>query len=106
MEFRRHTERDGLDIHDPIENVRFALFTSDPVDLMPADTSMFYFPVDAAVEIETTVLEVPKSVPMTIRRRDGTMVTETSNEQDRSFEFGRVSGRAEHDADEAISDSR
>ena len=88
MEFRRHTERDGLDIHDPIENVRFALFTSDPVDLMPADTSMFYFPVDAAVEIETTVLEVPKSVPMTIRRRDGTMVAETSNERDRSFEFG------------------
>ena len=86
MEFRRHTERDGLDIHDPIENVRFALFTSDPVGLMPADTSMFYFPVDAAVEIETTVLEVPKSVPMTIRRRDGTMVTETSNEQDHSFD--------------------
>ncbi|MCO8246439.1 hypothetical protein [Haladaptatus sp. AB643] len=88
MEFRRHTERDGLDIHDPIENVRFALFTSSSVDLTPADTSMFYFPVDAAVEIETTALEVPKSVPVTIRHGDGTMVAETSDESDCSFEPG------------------
>ncbi|MGA9401687.1 MAG: hypothetical protein WBV42_12570, partial [Haladaptatus sp.] len=88
MEFRRHTERDGLDIHDPIENVRFALFTSSAVDLMPADTSIFYFPVDAAVEIETTALEVPKSVPVTIRHSDGTMVAETSDESDCSFEPG------------------
>ncbi len=88
MEFRRHTERDGIDIHDPIENVRFALFTSDAVDLIPADTTLFHFPVDAAVEVETTVLEVPKSVPVAVRQRDGTMVTETSDEQDHVVDSG------------------
>ena len=85
MEFGRHAERDGLDIYDPIENVRFALFTSVSVDPTPVDTSPFYFPVDAAVEIVTPTLEVPKAVPITVRQQDGTMVVETSDERDRTL---------------------
>ncbi|GKZ15489.1 hypothetical protein [Haladaptatus sp. T7] len=85
MEFRRHAEHDGLDIYDPIENVRFALFTSASVDPTPVDTSPFYFPVDAAVEIVTPMLEVPKAVPITVRQQDGTMMVETSDERDRTL---------------------
>jgi hypothetical protein len=86
MEFRRHAERDGLDIYDAIENVRFALFTGEAVHPTPVDTSQFYFPVDAAVEIETPTLEIPKAVPITVRRQDGTMVVETSDERDRTLD--------------------
>ncbi|WP_458206130.1 hypothetical protein [Haladaptatus sp. NG-SE-30] len=88
MEFRRHPDRTGLDIHDPIENVRFALFTPSSVRPTSVDTASFYFPVDAAVAIETTTLEVPKLVPVTIRRQDGTMVTETSDGGDRTLDTG------------------
>jgi hypothetical protein len=86
MELWRHPDRAGLDIYDPIENVRFALFTPEPIRPMPVETTSFYFPVDAAVAIETTALEVPKLVPLTIRRQDGTMVVETSDGRDRTLD--------------------
>ncbi|WP_227355336.1 hypothetical protein [Haladaptatus salinisoli] len=86
MELRRHPDRAGLDIYDPIENVRFALFTPEPVRPTPVETTSFYFPVDAAVAIETTALEIPKLAPLTIRRRDGTMVAETSDGRDRTLD--------------------
>lgn len=86
MEFRRHAERDGLDVYDAIENVRFALFTGEAVHPTPVGTSQFYFPVDAAVEIETPTLEIPKAVPVTVRRRNGRMLVETSDERDRTLD--------------------
>ena len=86
MEFRRHAERDGLDVYDAIENVRFALFTGEAVHPTPVGTSQFYFPVDAAVEIETPTLEIPKVVPVTVRRQDGRMLVETSDERDRTLD--------------------
>ncbi|WP_231184244.1 CHAT domain-containing protein [Haladaptatus sp. DYF46] len=85
MEFRRHAERAGLDIYDAIENVRFALFTGESVHPTPVDTSGFYFPVDAAVEIETPTLEIPQDVPVALRGQNGTMIVETSDERDRTL---------------------
>ncbi len=88
MEFRRHPDRDGLDIYDPIENVRFALFTPDLVTPTDVSTETFYFPVDAAVSVETSALEVPKLLPVTVRTHDGTMVVETSDGSDRTLDSG------------------
>ncbi|WP_458190024.1 hypothetical protein [Haladaptatus sp. NG-WS-4] len=85
MEFQPHPDRDGLDIHDPIENVRFALFTPESVRPTPVEPTSFYFPVDAAVAIETTTLEVPKPIPVTVRRQDGSMVVETADGRDRTL---------------------
>ncbi|WP_266075604.1 hypothetical protein [Haladaptatus caseinilyticus] len=89
MEFRRHPNRDGLDIYDPIENVRFALLTSDPVQPTAIATETFYFPVDAAVTIETATVEVPKLLPVTIRTQDGRMVAETSDGGNQTIGPGR-----------------
>ncbi len=85
MEFRRHAERDGLDVYQAIENVRFALFTSESVDPTPVGTSQFYFPVDAAVEIVTPTSK-SEAVPVTVRRQDGRMLVETSDERDRTLD--------------------
>ncbi|WP_435152251.1 hypothetical protein [Haladaptatus sp. DFWS20] len=89
MEFRRHPDRDGLDIYDPVENVRFALVTSGSVQPTAISTESFYFPVDAAVTIDTASLEVPKLLPITIRTQDGRMVAETSDGSNRTVESGR-----------------
>lgn len=86
MEFRRHPDRDGLDIYDPIETVRFALFTPTPVRPETTSADSFYFPIDAAVTVETTALEVPKLAPVTIRTQSGAMVVETSDGADRSLD--------------------
>ncbi|WP_049971439.1 CHAT domain-containing protein [Haladaptatus cibarius] len=88
MEFRRHPERDGLDVYDPIENVRFALYTSGSVQPTAVSTKRFYFPVDAAVAVKTVTLCVPKLLPVTIRTQDGEMVAETSDGNNRSVEPG------------------
>ena len=52
-------DRDGIEIRDPIENARFELYTSSPVDPTPADADDFHFPVDSAVEIRTSAVEYP-----------------------------------------------
>ncbi|GAA0245677.1 CHAT domain-containing protein [Haladaptatus pallidirubidus] len=88
MEFRRHPDRDGLDVYDPIENVRFALYTSGSVQPAAVSTETFYFPVDAAVAVETGTLYVPKLLPVTIRTQDGEMVAETSDGDNRSVQPG------------------
>ncbi|WP_433626118.1 hypothetical protein [Halomicrococcus sp. NG-SE-24] len=59
MNFAALDDRDGIEIRDPIENARFELYTSSPVDPTPADADDFYFPVDSAVEIRTSAVEYP-----------------------------------------------
>ncbi|GAA0227118.1 hypothetical protein ACFFQF_11485 [Haladaptatus pallidirubidus] len=69
--FEPPPNRPGLLIEDPIESVRFALYTPDQSTLRPADPKTFHFPVDAAVEFETKTVEIPKLTGVYVRTRDG-----------------------------------
>lgn len=76
MEFRQDPDRSGLDIHDPVENARFALYTPEDVEPMPVSTEEFHFPVDSAVAIGTKRIELPDRLLLTVRERDGTTILE------------------------------
>ncbi|WP_266078398.1 hypothetical protein [Haladaptatus caseinilyticus] len=65
--------RQGLQITDPIESVRFALYTPEQSPLRASDPADFRFPVDAAVELETNRVEIPKNTGIYIRTQGGTL---------------------------------
>ncbi|USZ69992.1 CHAT domain-containing protein (plasmid) [Halorussus salilacus] len=64
-------DANGLDVVDPIETRHFSLFTSAPVDPVPADPESFAFPVANACRIRTDGFELPYMVPMEVRTPDG-----------------------------------
>ncbi|WP_158056771.1 hypothetical protein [Halorussus halophilus] len=87
-EFAPHPDRTGLQIADPIENARFALFTPDAVEPSQTATEEFYFPVDSAVSVRTPEIEIPKLANVFVRTRDGDLVADNADHFDRSFESG------------------
>ncbi|WP_227353199.1 hypothetical protein [Haladaptatus salinisoli] len=88
MEFDTLDRRPGLAIFDPIENVRFELYTDEPITPEPVAASEFYFPVDTAIGLETASIEIPKLVSTVVRTQDGTMVTDATTSDDRTFAAG------------------
>ncbi|WP_049969727.1 lyase family protein [Haladaptatus cibarius] len=76
--FEPPPNRPGLLINDPIESVRFALYTPDQSPLCPADPEGFHFPVDAAVEFETKKIEIPRLTGVYVRTQDGDLTASYS----------------------------
>ncbi len=72
--FESPPKRPGLLINDPIESVRFALYTPEQSQLRPADPDEFHFPVDAAVAFDTSTVEIPKRTGVYVRTQDGELV--------------------------------
>ncbi|WP_227357010.1 hypothetical protein [Haladaptatus salinisoli] len=77
-----HPDRAGLLITDPIENARFALYTDDDVTPRETEPEEFYFPVDAAVTVETSGVEIPKLGNVFVRTQTGTFVTDNAARTD------------------------
>jgi len=80
--FASHPDRDGIEVVDPVESARFALYTGTPVDPTPTDPDAFYFPVDHAVGVEARRIEVPKLGNVFVRRRDGSLVADNTDRTD------------------------
>jgi hypothetical protein len=78
MEFDTLDRRSGLALFDPVENVRFELYTEEPPSIEPAETAGFYFPIDAAVGFETAAIEVPNHLSVVVRTQDGSIVTDAT----------------------------
>lgn len=83
-EFDTLVERVGLEIFDPVEKVRFELWTPDSIDPEEADTDPFAFPLDSAVEFSTSQIEIPKLADVFIRERDGEYIGQYSTASDQN----------------------
>ncbi|WP_458206096.1 hypothetical protein [Haladaptatus sp. NG-SE-30] len=82
-------ERDGVEIYDPIEKVRFELYTSRGDEPTPADTRPFYYPVDSAVTVETDKIVFPKLASVFVYSESGEFETEYNpNAEDVSLPGG------------------
>jgi hypothetical protein len=88
-EFTARTGPHGLRVADPIENVQFDLYTSEPVAPEPASDDAFYFPVDSVARVHAPEIEIPRLTEVYVRRQDGTLVGETGKEPCSSFERDR-----------------
>ncbi|WP_115863039.1 hypothetical protein [Halorussus litoreus] len=88
MEFDELDGRSGLGVFDPIENARFELYTPDPVELEPATTEKFYFPVDVAVGFHARAVEIPKLVSTVVRNHDGEMLADATASTVQTFGAG------------------
>jgi hypothetical protein len=88
---RSHPRRDGVEIIDPIDSARFALFTPEPVTPTEIDPCAFRAPLDAAAAVETRSVTVPKHGSVVVRTGDGEMVADTADGGDRSLPPGAYS---------------
>jgi hypothetical protein len=61
----------GVEVVDPIDRHRYTLYTDDPVTPAGVDTAGFEYPVDAAVEFETTGVDLATVVGGNVRPLDG-----------------------------------
>lgn len=69
-------------IKDPIERTEFDFYSLTEVDLEPASTEPFEFPVDSAVRVRTARLETAENLNVIIRTQDGEMLKEAANMQE------------------------
>ncbi len=83
--FNQLSDRDGIEIVDPIENARFALYTDRTVEPATTDPETFYFPVDTAITVTTSAIEVPKLGNITVRQPDGAFVADNADCEDRTL---------------------
>ncbi|WP_128476174.1 hypothetical protein [Halorussus pelagicus] len=88
MEFDPLDDRPGVRIFDPIESVRFELYTPVAVGLTPRPTDEFYFPVDDAVGFHAAAVEIPKLVSTVVRGQDGEMLADATASEVQTFERG------------------
>ncbi|WP_435152078.1 hypothetical protein [Haladaptatus sp. DFWS20] len=79
MEFDTLDRRSGLAIFDSIENVRFELYTAEPIALEPTPTAEFYFPVETAVGFETTAIEIPNHLSVVVRTQSGEITADATS---------------------------
>ncbi|WP_231184435.1 hypothetical protein [Haladaptatus sp. DYF46] len=87
MEFDTLDRRSGIAIFDPVENVRFELYTENRPSIEPTETAGFYFPIDAAVGFETGAIEVPNHLSVVVRTQDGSIVTDATTFDGLSLPF-------------------
>lgn len=88
MRFDPLDDRPGIRIFDPIETVRFELYTPVAVELEPVTTEGFFFPVDDAVEFRAAAVEIPKLVSTVVRRQDGQMIADATASEIQRFDDG------------------
>ncbi|WP_254766688.1 hypothetical protein [Salinilacihabitans rarus] len=79
-EIRPRGER-TLEIWDPIERSTIGFGFPDPVDLEPAPTEDFHFPVESAVRFETSTIECESICDVHVWTADGEFVSEVTNGQ-------------------------
>jgi hypothetical protein len=82
LSFGPPSDRDGVEIRDPVERRTYTLSTSNPVDPVPIDPDSLAFPVDAAVSVTTDAVVLPTFVGAFVREADGAMRLEVSNDTD------------------------
>lgn len=83
LEFDTLVDRHGLEIVDHVESVRFELRTSERVQPTEAATDPFPYPMDSAVEIGVTEIEIPKLADVIVRDPCGEFITEYSTDTER-----------------------
>lgn len=76
--FDRLTD-DGVELIDPVERVRYSLFTDRPVDPRPCDAGAFRFPVDGAAAIECSTITLPTVAAALVRDETGDLVTKSEH---------------------------
>jgi hypothetical protein len=81
----------GVTVFDAVEHRQFTLDTAGPVALGAADPDDFYFPVDAAVELDVASFSVPATVGTVVRTAAGEMLAEVTQWSDLQFPEGRYS---------------
>ncbi|WP_207589498.1 hypothetical protein [Halomontanus rarus] len=72
-------DRPGLTVVDPVQNARYPINTTAPVEPESTDPDCFYFPVDSAIAFTTEKVVLPYVVPAVVRDREGTMLLETEH---------------------------
>ena len=74
IEFRATTDPPGVEITDPIEQRHLRIETPEDVVPIPATTDDFLFPLDAAIEIETTALHFDQREDVQVHGEDGQVI--------------------------------
>ncbi|WP_097008350.1 hypothetical protein [Natronoarchaeum philippinense] len=69
----------GIEVIDPIERVRYSLFTDVPVEPTEADDSVFRFPIDDAATIECSTITLPTVAPVIVRDEAGEVLASTEH---------------------------
>lgn len=88
--FDRLVGRGGLEIVDSVESARFELWTPNRVRPKGAETDAFAFPLDSAVTIETSKIEIPRLADVMIRDEGGAYLGQYSTATEREVvEAGR-----------------
>ena len=83
-EFTQLESSSGVRIRDPIENTQLELYTESNVTPRPVSTDEFMFPVNAAIELRTSAIEIPRLANVYLRDSSGSLVGQSSN-QERTF---------------------
>lgn len=74
-QFESLVGQSGVHVHDPVEDVQALLFTDKAVSPTPTDTDGFAFPIESAVEIDTSTLQTPVLLGIYVRDIDGNVLT-------------------------------
>jgi len=78
LTFEPLDDRPGIEVIDQIERQRYRIHTPSPVDLAPAATDVFQFPIGDAVRIRTRAIELPTVVMVYVRDDAGSIAAEVA----------------------------
>jgi hypothetical protein len=90
-EFTSIGEAPGVRIRDPIENAQLELYTPSSVTPQSTSTDEFVFPVDAAVELRTSRIVIPRLENVYVHDSEGALVGQSSNHERVCFPDGQYS---------------
>jgi hypothetical protein len=79
------TDLDGVEVVDPIDRHRYTLYTDGPVTPSTVDTAGFEYPVDAAVQFETTGVDLATIVGGNVRDAGGETLSNFDHTVDEAF---------------------
>jgi hypothetical protein len=80
IDFRASDDAPGLEIIDPVEQRHLRINTTTPVDPMSVSTDTFRFPVDAAVEVETSSLRFEQREDVHVHDAEGNVIADLQAE--------------------------
>lgn len=72
----------GLRINDPIENAQMDVYTQTTAYTSVSNHDEFVYPIDAAVELVTDSIRIPRLHTVYVRNRRGELVGESSNREE------------------------
>lgn len=78
----------GLEVRDPIEQLRLELYTAESVTPRSSSLESFLFPVGTGIQVTTTELVLPAVVSVVVRDGDGEMVTQVEHLEEESLPAG------------------